>query len=112
MLTFHVYLQVKARMYGVQGVHEGMDEMKARGISPNVFTYFVLREASILANDQRTATSALESINTLIQGDARAHKDENTATLDTPVPEKVAPLEDHRTHHWKGYYAPSDEDDW
>ena len=89
-----------------------MDEMKARGISPNVFTYFVLREAAILANDQRTASSALESINSLIQGDARSRaEDGNTSDADIHVPEKMAD-ESHSIHHWKGYYAPSDDDDW
>ncbi len=109
---YNALILVKARIYGVQGVHEGMDEMKARGISPNVFTYFVLREAAILANDQRTASSALESINSLIQGDARSRaEDGNTSDADIHVPEKMAD-ESHSIHHWKGYYAPSDDDDW
>lgn len=103
-------------MDGVQGVHDGMDEMKARGINPNVFTYFVLREASILENDQRTATSALESINTLIKGDMRSLKGGSLASEDSDeasdkhAPEKLAP-EESSTHHWKGYYA-SDDDEW
>lgn len=98
-------------MDGVQGVHDGMDEMKARGISPNIFTFFVLREASILENDKRTATSALESINALIKGDACSPK-EAGETFDIHIPDTEKTIAEASIHHWKGYYAPSDDDEW
>lgn len=97
----------------MQGVHDGMDEMKARGVAPNIFTYFVLREASILNKDKRTATSALDTIKNLIEGDVLSSKDLQKPVeppLEIDLPSSVLP--EDTIHHWKGYYAPSDDDEW
>ena len=61
-------LLVRARLEGLDGVHDGIDEMRARGVEPNVFSYFVLREAAVLAKDAHAAESALQKIKDLQQG--------------------------------------------
>jgi len=107
-------LQVKARLLGVQGVHDGMDDMKARGITPNVFTYFVLRETATLAKDKRTASGALRSIQTLIDGHRTSTHESEDIEVESadlyPVPGNLLPQDTH-VSHWKGYYA-SDDDEW
>lgn len=65
---YNALLLVRARLEGLDGVHDGIDEMRARGVEPNVFTYFVLREAAVIAKDTHAAASALERINDLQQG--------------------------------------------
>lgn len=61
-------LLVRARLEGLDGVYDGIDEMRARGVEPNVFSYFVLREAAVLAKDAHASASALEKIKDLQQG--------------------------------------------
>lgn len=119
---YNALILVKARLYGVQGVHEGMDEMIMRGIQPNVFTYFVLRETALMSNDKRTATSTWHTIQNLVQG--HEHGPSHHRTADEAEEEAVNdkgsmmhtlfedPDSTHqKEHHWKGYYA-SDDDEW
>lgn len=111
---------MRARSNGLFGVHEGMDEMRARNIPTNVFTYFLLREIAILEGDKATAENALHKIKELIQGYRQKDKGmdwhetsnlPNEEELDmVSVPKYLLPL-DTQVTHWKGYYA-SDEDDW
>lgn len=65
---YNALLLVRARLEGLDGVHDGIDELRARGVEPNVFTYFVLREAAVLAKDGHAAEAALEKIKDLQQG--------------------------------------------
>lgn len=118
---YNALILVKARLYGVQGVHEGMDEMMTRGIQPNVFTYFVLRETALMSNDKRTATSTWHTIQNLVQGhehgpshhrqDGEDEEDalNNKGNIIRTLFEDTQDEQEH--HHWKGYYA-SDDDEW
>ncbi|KAI8101682.1 hypothetical protein M9434_006749 [Picochlorum sp. BPE23] len=121
---YNALILVKARLYGVQGVHEGMDEMIMRGIQPNVFTYFVLRETALMSNDKRTATSTWQTIQNLVQGHEHGpshHRKDDDAEEVAAVNDKGSmmhtlfedPESTHQKehHHWKGYYA-SDDDEW
>ena len=96
-------LLVRARLEGLDGVHDGIDEMRARGVEPNVFSYFVLREAAVLAKDAHAADSALEKIKDLQQGYA-ADKYSRAREGDHVPRTRGGP--------WRGFYALEFDDDW
>ena len=96
-------LLVRARLEGLDGVHDGMDEMRARGVEPNVFSYFVLREAAVLAKDTHAAESALEKIKDLQQGYTNSSR-----TKDSDQAHGA-----RGSGPWRGFYALEyADDDW
>lgn len=118
-------LMLKARTGSIFEVESEIENMKYLGISPNMFTYFVLREVAMLEKDKAAAEAALIAIRELISGRRKSplRDSSNERRVDTEieedhsflqmvsVPSKLLPPEEDSVAHWKGYYA-SDDEDW